>query len=173
MHYALGQQRVEFRGKDYYIAPNATVIGSVIVENEVSIWFNTVIRGDNDVITLGERSNVQDGSVLHTDPGYKLTLGRDVSVGHMVMLHGCTIGDNTLVGINSVTLNDAVIGENCLIGANTLIPEGKTIPPGSLVLGSPARVKRELNDEEIAGLREIAQHYVDKIKRYKGELGLG
>src|SRR4029079_1695180 len=122
------------------IAPNAILIGSVVLENNASVWFNVVIRGDNDVITIGENSQVQDGCVLHTDRGYPLTLGPGVSIGHMSMLHGCTIGAGSLIGIKSVLLNGSVIGKNCLIGANSLIAEGKSIPDGSLVLGSPGRV---------------------------------
>jgi carbonic anhydrase/acetyltransferase-like protein (isoleucine patch superfamily) len=170
MIYTLGERRVEFHGEDWFIAENATVIGSVILENNVSVWFNVVIRGDNDIITVGANTNVQDGSILHTDAGIPLTLGQDVTVGHMVMLHGCTIGDNTLIGIKSVILNRAVIGKNCLIGANTLIPEGKIIPDGSLVMGSPGRVIRSLSEAEVQRLRGSAAHYVENFKRYKREL---
>ena len=166
MLYSLDNRKVQTRG-DYFIAPNAVVIGSVVLENNASIWFNCVVRGDNDVITIGENSNVQDGSVLHTDAGIQLTLGRNVSIGHKVMLHGCTIGDGSLIGINAVVLNNAVIGKNCLVGANTLIPEGKEIPDGSLVIGSPGRVKRALNEDEIRGLQEIASHYVQKSELYR------
>ena len=130
-----------------WIAPNATVIGDVRLAANASIWWNAVLRGDNDPITIGENTNIQDGSVLHTDEGVPLTIGRDVTVGHMVMLHGCTIGDGSLIGIGAIVLNRAVIGKNCLIGANTLIPEGKVIPDRSLVMGSPGKVVRELTDE--------------------------
>lgn len=170
MIYSLGERRVEIRGDDYFIADNATVIGSVVLENNASVWFNAVIRGDNDVITVGENSNVQDGSVLHTDEGVQLTIGKNVTVGHKVMLHGCDIGENSLVGINSVILNGAKIGKNCLIGANTLIPEGKEIPDGSLVVGSPGKVVRELTEEQIQGLEYSALHYVENFKRYKKQL---
>ncbi|MDX1529692.1 MAG: gamma carbonic anhydrase family protein [Gammaproteobacteria bacterium] len=166
MLYSLDKRKVETRG-DYFVAHNAVVIGSVVLENNASIWFNCVVRGDNDVITIGENVNVQDGSVLHTDAGIPLTLARNVSVGHKVMLHGCTIGEGSLIGINAVILNNAVIGKNCLIGANTLIPEGKEIPDGSLVMGSPGRVKRALSEEEIRGLKEIADHYVQKSELYR------
>ena len=166
MLYTLEERKVETRG-DFFVAHNAVVIGSVVLENNASVWFNCVLRGDNDVITIGENSNVQDGSVLHTDAGIPLTLGKNVSVGHKVMLHGCTIGDGSLVGINAVILNNAVIGRNCLIGANTLISEGKESPDGSLVLGSPGRVKRALSEEEIRGLKEIADHYVQKSALYR------
>jgi carbonic anhydrase/acetyltransferase-like protein (isoleucine patch superfamily) len=168
-YYSLGERKVAFRGPDWFIADNATVIGSVVLENNASVWFNVVIRGDSDVITLGENCNVQDGSVLHTDAGILLTLGRDVSVGHLAMLHGCTVGDNSLIGIKAVVLNRAVIGKNCLIGSNALIPEGKVIPDGSLVVGSPGRVVRQLTEQEIAGLKSIADHYAERFKRYKTE----
>src|SRR5215216_4622389 len=148
MKYSLGDRRVICKG-DYWIADNAIVVGSVVLENNASVWFNCVVRGDNDVITIGENSQLQDGCVVHVDPGHPLTLGRNVSVGHMTMLHGCTVGDGTLIGIKSVVLNGATIGRNCVIGANTLITEGKTIPDGSLVLGSPGKVVRALSDDEI------------------------
>lgn len=169
MLYSLDKRRVETRG-DFFVADNAVVIGSVVLENNASIWFNCVIRGDNDVITIGENANVQDGSVLHTDAGIPLKLGKNVSVGHKVMLHGCTIGEGSLIGINAVILNNAVIGKNCLIGANSLVPEGKEIPDGSLVMGSPGRVKRTLSAEEIRGMKEIADHYVQKSALYRRAL---
>ena len=169
MIYSLGDRKVEIRGEDYWIADNATVLGSVVLMNNASVWFNVVIRGDNDVITIGENSNVQDGCVLHTDPGQPLTIGRNVTVGHKVMLHGCTIGDNSLIGINSVVLNGARIGKNCLIGANSLIPEGKEIPDGSLVMGSPGKVVRELSPEQQQGLEASAISYVNNFKRFKKE----
>jgi carbonic anhydrase/acetyltransferase-like protein (isoleucine patch superfamily) len=158
------------RGEHHFVAANATVIGSVILENEASVWFNTVIRGDNDVITVGARSNVQDGSVLHTDAGIPLTIGAEVSIGHQVMLHGCTIGDGSLIGIKALILNHAVIGRECLIGANSLITEGKTVPDRSLVLGSPGKVVRTLSDEEVARQRWIAAHYVENARRYLKDL---
>jgi carbonic anhydrase/acetyltransferase-like protein (isoleucine patch superfamily) len=156
---------VECRG-EHYIAPNATVIGSVVLESEASVWFNAVLRGDNDVITVGPRSNIQDGAILHTDPGIELTVGRDCTIGHMVMLHGCTVGDGSLIGIKSVILNRARIGRNCLIGANSLITEGKEIPDRSLVVGSPGKVVRQLSDEEVEFLLWNAEHYVEKLRRY-------
>jgi len=168
--YSLGDRKVEFRGPDWFIADNATVVGSVELGQNASIWFNVVVRGDNDRITIGENSNVQDSAVLHTDPGFHLLLGRDVSIGHLAMVHGCTVGDNTLIGINAVVLNGAKIGKNCLIGSNALIPEGKEIPDGSLVVGSPGRVIRQLETREIAGLKSIADHYAARAKRYKAEL---
>ena len=170
MIYSLGDRSVEFRGNDYWVADSATVLGSVVLENNASVWFGAVVRGDNDVITIGENSNIQDLSVLHTDPGIPLTIGKDVTVGHKVMLHGCTIGDGSLIGINSVILNGAKIGKGCLIGANSLIPEGKEIPDGSLVMGSPGKVVRELSKEQQAGLLMSAQSYVNNFKRFKQDL---
>jgi carbonic anhydrase/acetyltransferase-like protein (isoleucine patch superfamily) len=169
MKYSLGDRRVVCKG-DYWIAENAIVIGSVVLENNASVWFNCVVRGDDDLITIGENSQLQDGCVLHVDPGHPLTIGKDVSVGHMAMLHSCTVGDGTLVGIKSVILNDAVIGRNCLIGANTLIPEGKTIPDGSLVVGSPGRVVRQLTADEIRLYNAYAAWYVKEWRRYKTDL---
>ena len=135
--------------QDSWIASNAVLIGKVILRKDVSIWFNVVLRGDIEPITIGEGSNVQDGSVFHTDPGCPVTLGKNVTVGHMVMLHGCEIGDDTLIGIGSTILNKTKIGKNCIIGANTLIPENKTIPDRSLVIGSPGKVIRQVTDKEI------------------------
>ena len=169
MIYALCDRIPQLRG-DYWVADNAAVIGSVILEHNVSVWFGAVLRGDNDVISVGENSSVQDSAVLHTDPGFKLSIGRNVVVGHLVMLHGCTIGDGSLIGIKSVIMNGAVIGKECLIGANTLIPEGKIIPDRSLVLGSPGKVMRQLRDEDVARIREGADHYVQKIKLYREQL---
>jgi carbonic anhydrase/acetyltransferase-like protein (isoleucine patch superfamily) len=150
-----------------WVAPNATVIGDVRLAANVSIWWNAVLRGDNDPITIGANSNIQDGSVLHTDEGVPMTIGSDVTVGHLVMLHGCTVGDGSLIGIKSVILNGAVIGRQCLIGANTLIPEGKVIPDRSLVMGSPGKVVRELSDEQVARIAHSASHYVLNAQRYQ------
>ena len=152
---------------DSWVAPNAIIIGKVKLEKNSSIWFNAVLRGDIEKIVIGENSNIQDGSVLHTDPGYPLTVGKGVTVGHMVMLHGCEISDDTLVGIGSTILNKAKIGKNCIIGANTLVTENKTIPDSSLVLGSPGKVIRKVTDDEIKVIRENAKHYVKNSKRYK------
>jgi len=170
MIYQLGDRKLEIRGEDYFIADNATVIGSVVMHQNSSIWFGAVLRGDNDVITIGENSNIQDLSVLHIDPGFPLTIGKNVTVGHKVMLHGCEIGDNTLIGINSVILNGAKIGKNCLIGANSLISENKVIPDGSLVMGSPGKVVKQLDEQQMKGLEMSALHYVENFKRYKREL---
>jgi carbonic anhydrase/acetyltransferase-like protein (isoleucine patch superfamily) len=170
MLFSLGDTRVEITGEDYFVAHNATVVGNVRLENNASIWFNAVIRGDNELITVGENSNIQDGSVLHTDPGVPLVIGKNVTVGHKVMLHGCTIGDNSLIGINSVILNGAKIGKNCLIGANSLVTEGKEIPDGSLVMGSPAKVIKQLTPLQQEGLRRSAETYVQNFKRFKQEM---
>ena len=152
---------------DSWVAPNAIIIGKVKLEKNSSIWFNAVLRGDIEKIVIGENSNIQDGSVLHTDPGYPLTVGKGVTVGHMVMLHGCEISDDTLIGIGSTILNKAKIGKNCIIGANTLVTENKVIPDNSLVLGSPGKVVRKVTDDEIKVIRENAKHYVANSKRYK------
>lgn len=167
--YALGDIRPQF-GPGSWIADNATVIGAVRAGRDVSIWYNAVIRGDNDPITIGDGSNIQDGSVLHTDTGVPLHIGNNVTVGHMAMLHGCTVGDGSLIGINAILLNKAVIGRNCIIGANALIPEGKVIPDGSLVVGSPGRVIRQLSEAEFEHLKWNAGHYVDNARRYESEL---
>ncbi|MEH6472331.1 MAG: gamma carbonic anhydrase family protein [Halopseudomonas sp.] len=170
MIYHVDNRRVEFASKCHFVARNATVIGSTYIGDRVSIWFNAVVRADNEPITLGDGSNVQDGAVLHTDPGFPLLLEGNVTIGHQAMLHGCTVGMNSLVGINAVVLNGAKIGRNCLIGANTLIPEGMNIPDGSLVVGSPGKVKRSLSEAEIEGLRASAELYVDNMRRYRETL---
>ena len=170
MIYALGEQRVQCEDEDWFVADSATVVGSVILKHNVSVWFNAVVRGDNDLITIGENSNIQDGAVLHVDPDMPLTIGRGVTVGHMAMLHGCTIGDNTLIGIKAVVMNTAVVGKNCIIGANSLVTEGKIIPDNSLVVGSPAKVIRSVTDEEIERLRYAANSYVKKLQRYRTSL---
>ncbi|HEX6363795.1 MAG TPA: gamma carbonic anhydrase family protein [Albitalea sp.] len=153
-----------------WVAASATVIGDVRLGREVTVWFGSVIRGDSDTIAIGDRSNVQDGAVLHADPGFPLTLGENVSVGHQVMLHGCTIGDGSLIGIQSVVLNGARIGRNCLVGAGSLVTEGKEFPDGSMILGSPAKAVRQLTAEQIAGMQRIAAGYVEKGARYRAGL---
>jgi len=168
--YSLGDRKVEARGDEWFVADNATVVGSVVLERQASVWFNVVIRGDNDLITIGERANVQDGSVLHTDAGIQLTLGRNVSVGHKAMLHGCTVGDSSLIGINSVILNHAVIGKHSIVGAGTLIPERKSYPDGVLILGTPGKVVRELKPEELDMIERIAEGYVQRARRFKAEM---
>lgn len=170
MIYKLEGRRVEMRGEGQWVAPNATVIGSVVLGANSSVWFGAVIRGDNDLIEIGDNTNVQENSVLHVDPGVPMKIGNGVTVGHKVMLHGCTIGDNSLIGINAVVLNGAKIGRNCLIGANSLVTEGKQIPDGSLVMGSPAKVVKTLTEEQQAGLLESAEVYVAKFKQFNRDL---
>jgi len=155
---------------DAYVAPGAQLMGNVEMEAGSSVWFGAVLRGDNDLIKIGARSNIQDNSVLHTDPGMPLTIGEGVTVGHQVMLHGCSIGDNTLVGIGSTILNGTKVGKNCIIGAHTLIAEGKDIPDGSLVIGSPGRVVKQLSEPQIAMLKMSADIYVANAKRFKDGL---
>ena len=155
---------------EYWIAPNASVIGNVILKKNASIWFGAVVRGDNEAIVVGQSSNVQDNSVLHTDMGRPLTIGDNVTVGHKVMLHGCTIGEGSLIGIGSTILNGARIGCGCIIGAHSLITEDKEIPDHSLVMGSPGKVVRSLSAEQAAGIAAGAMHYVDNWKRYRAGL---
>ncbi len=150
-----------------WIAHNATLIGDVRMAAGSSVWFGAVLRGDTERITIGRRSNVQDGSVLHADPGFPLSLGEDVTVGHLVMLHGCTVGDGSLIGIKAVVLNGARIGRDCLVGAGALVTEGKEFPDGSLILGSPAKAVRPLSSAQIARVRHAASHYVDNARRYR------
>lgn len=166
MLFQLEDRRVRAEG-DYWVAESATVLGAVLMKHNVSVWFNAVIRGDREPIQIGDHSNIQDLAVLHTDPGFPLTIGRYVTVGHKAMLHGCTIGDHSLVGINAVVLNGARIGSHCLIGANALVPEGKEIPDGSLVMGSPGRVVRTLTEAQRAHVTRLAENYVANFKRYK------
>jgi len=155
---------------EYWIAPNAVVVGDVTLKPGASVWFGAVVRGDNDPIVIGENTNIQDGSVLHSDPGEPLIIGANVTVGHMAMLHSCEIGDGTLIGIGAVVLGRAKIGKNCLIGANALITEDKVIPDGSLVLGQPGKVVRMLEPGQIAALQASAEHYVQNWKRYAAGL---
>ena len=168
--FSLGERRVELVGEHHYIAYDATLIGSITLHADANVWFKVVIRAENDRITIGEGTNVQDASVLHVDPGFPLTLGRMVSIGHKVMLHGCTIGDGSLVGINSIVMNGARIGKGSLIGANTLITEGKEIPDGVLVLGSPGKIVRSLTQEDKDYLLGIARGYVERAKMYRASL---
>ena len=170
MIWQLKDRKLTLKGKDYFIADNSSVIGSVTLYNNVSIWFNAVLRGDNDDIIINENSNIQDGSVLHTDPGIKLIVGKNVTVGHQVMLHGCTIGDNSLIGIHSTILNNVIIGNNCIIGANTFIPEGKIIPDNSIVMGSPGKVVKSVTPEQKQSLLASAKTYINNFKRYQKEL---
>ncbi len=170
MIYTLAEREPVLEGSGHFIADNATIIGSVRLGDRASIWFNCVLRGDNDWLVIGPRSNVQDGSVLHTDPGLELVVGAGVTVGHKVMLHGCTIGDNSLVGIGSTVLNGATIGSNCIVGAHALVTEGKSVPDGSLILGAPARVVRELDEAEIRQIGKSADIYVENAARFASDL---
>ena len=153
-----------------WVADSAQLIGQVELDEDASVWFGAILRGDAERLRVGKGSNVQDASVLHADPGYPLVLGDHVSVGHQVMLHGCTVGDGTLIGIQAVVLNGARIGRHCLVGAGALITEGKEFPDGSMILGAPARVVRPLTAEQIAGLQRIAEHYVENAKRFRAGL---
>ena len=170
MKYSLGDKRVTLVGEGHFIAPNAAVIGEVILHENASVWFNCVLRGDADRIEVGAGSNIQDGTVLHADPGFPLTVVENVTVGHNAMLHGCTIWDGSLVGINAVVLNGAKVGKGCLIGANALVTEGMDIPDGSLVLGSPAKIKSQLSAEQQLGLIYNADHYMRNGQRYNEQL---
>jgi carbonic anhydrase/acetyltransferase-like protein (isoleucine patch superfamily) len=166
MLYRLNERVPELRGDQHFIADTASVLGTVILENNVSVWFGAVLRGDNEPIHIGANSNIQDGAVLHTDTGIPLTVAANVSVGHQAMLHGCTIGEGCLIGIKAVILNHCVIGKNCLIGANSLITEGKVIPDNSLVIGAQGKVVRTLTEAEIAAMYANAAHYAGFIARY-------
>ncbi|MGQ0530892.1 MAG: gamma carbonic anhydrase family protein [Panacagrimonas sp.] len=165
MIYTLENRTPQLLG-DNYVAPSATLIGRVTLERLASVWFGCVLRGDTDDITVGEGSNIQDGSILHTDPGIKLRVGANCTIGHMVMLHGCEIGEGSLIGIKSVILNNAKIGRNSLVGAGTLIPERKLFPDGVLIMGTPGKVVRELNPQELQAIQINAQVYRDNAKRY-------
>lgn len=167
--YALGDSRPDIHATAL-VTETATVIGKVVLKENSSIWYGATLRGDNEPIEIGVGSNVQEGAVLHTDPGSPLTVGDNVTVGHQAMLHGCTVGDGSLIGIQAVVLNDAVIGKNCLIGACALVTTGSRIPDRSMVLGSPAKVVRELSPEQIEGLRQSARHYVENAHRFKAGL---
>ncbi|MBK1634408.1 gamma carbonic anhydrase family protein [Rhodovulum adriaticum] len=157
-------------GDDFWVAPDANLIGKVILEPGASVWFGCTLRGDNEPITVGAGSNVQENTVCHTDMGYPLVIGPGCTIGHKAMLHGCIIGENTLIGMGATVLNGARIGRNCLIGAGALVTEGKEIPDGSLVMGAPGRVVRELDDAVIEGLRKSALHYQDNMRRYRDGL---
>ena len=167
---ALGEREPVIEGDGHFIAGNASVIGSVRLRDRSSVWFNCVLRGDNDWIDIGERSNIQDNSVLHTDPGLELVVGNGVTVGHRVMLHGCRVGDNSLIGIGSTILNGATIGSNCVVGAHSLITENKEFPDGSLIMGAPAKVARPLSDDEVEMLKRSADIYVANARRFNTEL---
>lgn len=156
--------------EDSWIAPDANVIGNVTLEEGGSIWFGCTLRGDNEPIVIGAGSNVQENTVMHTDPGCPLTIGAGCTIGHKAMLHGCTIGENSLIGMGATVLNGAVIGKNCLIGAGALVTEGKEIPDGSLVVGAPGKVIRQLDEAAIEGLRRSAQHYQQNMRRFRAGL---
>ena len=160
-------KKLETDGDDFWIAPNATVIGNVKLLKDASVWFNAVLRGDVELITVGQGSNVQDGAIIHTDPGFPCTIGKNVTVGHLAMLHGCEIGDGSLIGIGSVILNGAKIGKNCIIGSKALVTEGMEIPDGAMVLGIPGKVKKILNEEEQNVVSLGAEHYIQNYKKYK------
>jgi carbonic anhydrase/acetyltransferase-like protein (isoleucine patch superfamily) len=169
--YSLGEAQPEFPEEhEFWIAPDASVIGKVRLKRNASVWFGAVLRGDNEWIEIGENSNVQDNSVIHTDPGQPTIVGANVTIGHKVILHSATVGDLTLVGMGSTVLSGAKIGTNCLIGANTLIPEGKEIPANSLVLGQPARIVREVSEAQIALIRMSAEVYVLNYRRFRAQL---
>lgn len=171
--YALGHRRVRTPEEGaYWVAPTAVVLGDVELRRNASVWFGAVLRGDNDPIVVGENSNVQDGSVLHTDEGVPLLIGANVTIGHLVMLHGCSIGDGSLIGIGSIVLNGARIGRNCLIGANSLITEGKEIPDNSVVMGAPGKVVRSVSDHQAQILAGSAMHYVENWRRYARDLSV-
>ena len=169
--YALGDAKPEYPESDnWWAAPDAQIIGKVVFKENASVWFGVVIRGDNEAITIGENSNVQDKCVLHTDMGYPLLIGENCTIGHMVTLHGCVIGNNSLIGMGATILNGAKIGKNCLIGAGALITENKEIPDGSMVLGSPGRVVKELGEAQIAGLEKSALQYQENARRFRDQL---
>jgi len=170
MKYALGDDRVETEGDDYWIAPSAHVVGKVKLGAASSVWFGAVIRGDNDQITLGARSNVQENAVLHTDAGIKLTIGEGVTIGHLAMLHGCTIGNNSLIGIGAVVLNNAKIGSNCIVGAKALITEGMEIPDNSLVVGAPGKIIKDVSPEVAKRLTKSAEGYVERSRLFKAQM---
>jgi len=170
MQYSLKDKTPDNIGVNNWVADSADLIGAVILAAECSVWWRVVMRADNETITVGRRSNIQDGTVLHTDPGYPLTIGENVTIGHMCMLHGCSIGNSSLIGIGSIILNGARVGNNCLVGANTLITEGKEIPDNSLVMGSPAKIIREISPEHKVMIINNAQNYVDRWRRYIREI---
>ena len=163
----LGDKKLKTADDNFWIAPNASVIGEVNLERDASIWFNAILRADNEPITIGEGSNVQDGAIVHTDPGFACRIGKKVTVGHMAMLHGCSIGDGSLIGIGSVILNGAKIGKNCIIGSKALVTEGMEVPDGSMVLGIPGKIKKTLNEEEESIVSIGAEHYIENYKKYK------
>lgn len=167
MLYQLDNKQIQLEGQGHFVAENAAVIGNVLLQDSVNIWFSVVIRGDNELMTIGARTNIQDGAVLHSDPGFPLTIAEDVTVGHKAMLHGCSIGAGSLIGINAVVLNGAKVGKGCIIGAGALVTEGMVIADGSMVMEVPAKVRRSLSEEERQGLLVSAAHYVENAQRYR------
>ena len=169
--YELDGVKVQTAGPGtFYVAENAVVVGNVVLGDDVSIWFSSVVRGDNDRITIGNGSNIQDGCVLHVDPGFPIVIGENTGVGHKVMLHGCTIGNGCLIGMGAIIMNGAVIGDECLIGANSLIPEGKVIPPRSLVMGAPGKVVRTVTDEDVARITKGPGNYRRNWRKYAASM---
>jgi carbonic anhydrase/acetyltransferase-like protein (isoleucine patch superfamily) len=167
--YRLGKDAPELAASAY-VAPNASVIGKVVLGERATVWFGATLRGDNETITVGAGSNVQDSAVMHTDPGFPLTVGADVSIGHQAMVHGCTIGEGTLIGIQAIVMNGAVIGKGCLVGAGALITEHKVFADGSLIIGAPARVVRQLSAEERKNLLKVAANYAERGAFYRNNL---
>jgi carbonic anhydrase/acetyltransferase-like protein (isoleucine patch superfamily) len=170
MIYSLGERRMQTAGDDYYVAPDASVIGSVRLGAGASVWFNCVLRGDSDWIDIGDGTNVQDGTIIHVDAGEPTTLGRNVSVGHRALLHGCTVGDSTLIANGAMVLDRARIGRHCIIAAAALVPPGKVIPDGSLVMGMPGKIVRSVDADDIAMIEQIARHYRERIQLYRRDL---
>ena len=170
MIYSLGEKKLKESSNDFWVAPNAAVIGAVELKKNSSVWFNATLRGDNDPIIVGENSNIQDGSVCHTDDGMPLIIGDNVTIGHKVILHSCQIGNNSLIGMGSTILNNAKIGNYCLVGANTLITEGKEFPDNSMIVGTPGKIKRELTEVERNLIELSALHYVENMKRFRSNL---
>jgi carbonic anhydrase/acetyltransferase-like protein (isoleucine patch superfamily) len=170
MIYTLGERRIETAGEDYYVAPDASVIGTVRFGVGASVWFNCVLRGDSDWINLGDSVNIQDGTIIHTDEGEPVTLGPKVSVGHRALLHGCTVGASTLIANGAMVLDRVKIGSHCIIAAGALVPPGKVIPDGSVVMGAPGQIVRQVSDRDLRMIEGIADHYMARIKQYKSEL---
>ncbi|NRB39724.1 MAG: gamma carbonic anhydrase family protein [Pseudomonadales bacterium] len=170
--YTVANKKPTLKGEGHFIAPTATIIGDVVLQSHSSIWFNVVIRAENDRVDIGKNSNIQDGSILHVDPGFPLTIADNVTVGHKVMLHGCSIGEGSLIGMNAVVLNGAVIGRGCIIGANALVTEGMIVPDGSMALGSPAKVTRQLDVETQKALMQGAKNYVKNAELFNATLAV-
>ena len=169
--YAIGEKSPQLPDEEnYWIAPGAHVMGQVIIGNNVGIWFGSVLRGDNDIIKIGDETNIQENTIIHVDPGFPVTIGNNCTIGHNAIIHGCTIGNNTLIGMGATILNNAKIGNNCLVGAGALVTENKEFPDGSLIVGSPAKAVRELDEKAIANLTRSSKHYVDNSKKFAKDL---